>query len=293
MIPWIQVYSNIVSHPKTARLAEALQISCASVSPSVVAVGILVSIWTWAVQNAYDGDLSDVPPSVIADACRWKKKPQQLWDALVASGYLDSDGKLHDWDEYALLIMDAEDNRKEKTRDRVKRYRERKCNVTVTLQERNGNVTETQCNAPTIPYHTIQENDDDHDDNILSLSCAREGGEKAPKSDAEGVESVDNSVKAQCAELDAAVRRAIKAHWGREADERDLKHGRNELVYFDANTEKMRVYDDAMVDYVFSVSERAGEKAQNWRFVLGVLRKLRERGITDVMDALDYNEKWF
>ena len=106
------------------------------------------------------------------------------------------------------------------------------------------------------------------------------------------MESVDNSVKAQCAELDASVRRAIKAHWGRDADARDLKHGRNEFAFYDDEAGKMRVYDNAMVDYVFSVSERAGEKAQNWRFVLGVLRKLRERGITDVMDAIDYNDKW-
>lgn len=153
MIPWIQVYSNLTTHPKTARLAEELKLSSSFVSPGIVAAGILVGIWTWAIQNAYDGDLSRSNPSVIADACRWKKKPEQLIAALMASGYLDPDMKLHDWTEYAVLLIDAEDNRKEKTRERVKRYREK--NADVTLQTRYSNVTVRECNAPTIHNHTI------------------------------------------------------------------------------------------------------------------------------------------
>ena len=118
MIPWIQVYTNVGCHPKTARLAELLEIKCGTVQPAVVAVGILVSIWSWAAQNAVDGDLGGVSPSVIADACRWKKSPQKLRDALVEAGYLDGDGKLHDWDEYHVLLMDAEERRREKSRKR-------------------------------------------------------------------------------------------------------------------------------------------------------------------------------
>lgn len=165
MIPWIQVYSNLPQHPKTFKLAEELKITSSFVSANVEAVGVLVSLWTWAVQNAYDGDLSGCSVATIADACRWKKKPETLVNALIASGYLDEDMRLHDWEEYANLLMDAEDNRRENTRARVQKYREKKraCNADVTvtqaLQVTQNDVTSnadvTQCNAPTIPYHTI------------------------------------------------------------------------------------------------------------------------------------------
>ena len=34
--------------------------------------------------------------------------------------------KLHDWEEYAVLLMDKQDSQKEKTRKRVQQYREKK-----------------------------------------------------------------------------------------------------------------------------------------------------------------------
>ena len=117
MTPWIQVYSNLTSHRKTGRLADALGLANSFVSPNVVAVGILISLWTWAIQNAIDGDLSGCSSRAIAEACRWNKKPEVLVSALVDSGWMDRDGKLHDWDEYTYLIMEQEDNRKEKGND--------------------------------------------------------------------------------------------------------------------------------------------------------------------------------
>lgn len=126
MIPWIQVYSNLPMHPKTDRLVDELGLTSSSVSPNILAVGILVSLWTWAIQNAYDGDLSKCSARLIAEACRWRKKPEALIKGLRASGWLDEDMKLHDWEEYAVLLMDAEDNKKEKTKERVRKYREKK-----------------------------------------------------------------------------------------------------------------------------------------------------------------------
>ena len=126
MIPWIQVYSNLPMHPKTDRLVDELGLASSAVSPNIVAVGILVSLWTWAIQNAYDGDLSKCSPRLIAEACRWKKKPEALIRGLQAAGWLDEDMKLHDWEEYAVLLMDKQDSQKEKTRKRVQQYREKK-----------------------------------------------------------------------------------------------------------------------------------------------------------------------
>lgn len=156
MVPWIQVYSNLPNHPKTYRLMELL-----GLKRKREAVGIVVSLWCWAVLNAMDGDLSCFPPKAIADVVEWNGRPDRLYDALITAGWLDrgDDGKLriHDWEDYASLLIAAEDNRKKKTRERVKRYRETKkpeksaacnadCNVTVTEDK---NVTDTLCNAPT------------------------------------------------------------------------------------------------------------------------------------------------
>lgn len=129
MIPWIQVYSNLPQHKKTSRLADTLKLTSAAVDPNIVAAGILVGIWTWAVQNAYDGDLSGCSARTIANACRWKKKPETLVRALMETGWLDADMKLHDWEEYAVLLIDQEENRKQKTRERVKRYREKSATI--------------------------------------------------------------------------------------------------------------------------------------------------------------------
>jgi hypothetical protein len=158
MIPWIQVYSNLITHPKTSALADLLKLTSRSAAPNVIAAGLLVSLWSWAVQNAYSGDLSGCSDRAIADAARYLGKPQSFVAALTQAGWLDPDRKLHNWDRYASLLMEQEDNRRAKTNERVKRYRNKKtpscngytsvtCNAPVT-------VTCNECNAPTLPNHT-------------------------------------------------------------------------------------------------------------------------------------------
>jgi len=166
LIPWIQVYSNLVSHAKTAHLADLLKLTSKDTSPNVVAAGMLVSLWTWAIQNAYNGDLSTCSDRTIADAARYKRKPEALVKALIASGWLDADRQLHDWEEYTLLLIKRMDRQKEQSRERVQRYRNKSatstkpesnapCNVTETQHNAlcNGycNVTVTKCNASTLP----------------------------------------------------------------------------------------------------------------------------------------------
>lgn len=184
MIPWIQVYSNLTSHRKTGRLADELGLTNGFVSPDVVAVGILISLWTWAIQNASNGDLSDCSARIIAEACRWKKKPEQLISALKSSGWMDEDGRLHDWEEYTCLLMEQEDNRKAKTRERVQRYRDKKKASEETPCNGYSNVTDTPCNAPT--RHNITIPDITEQDNNKSIYLSEERKEEkkeAPQRD--------------------------------------------------------------------------------------------------------------
>lgn len=180
MIPWIQIYSNLIHHPKTTNLADELGIRSADANPNAVAAGMLVSLWLWAAQNATDGDLSGCSDRAIAEAAEYKKKPSAFVSALIKTKWLDEDRKLHKWEEYASLLQDMNDRQKANTAERVRRLRERrKQEKTVTEtpessadvtpsqalpdEERNAcngysNVTVTQCNAPTLPNLTLPNN---------------------------------------------------------------------------------------------------------------------------------------
>lgn len=166
MIPWIQIYSNLVRHPKVTNLADELGLSCSHTSPNAVAVGMLVSLWLWAAQNATDGDLSHCSDRAIAEAAEYKKKPAVLVSALIKARWLDEDRKLHDWEEYAALLHDIQTRNKENTKNRVRRYRERKklksseeehpdSNVTNGDCNGYGNVTYNESNAHTLPNLTL------------------------------------------------------------------------------------------------------------------------------------------
>lgn len=168
-IPWIQVYSNLTTHPKTYALADMLRLPAGTVSANIIAAGMLLGVWSWAAQNAADGNISGCSARALADAAGWRKKPETLEQALVSCGWIDRDGdarQLHDWEEYAALYMEQVDNQRRKTKERVQRYRERRhganempCNAEVTPQKQDGNgycnVTDTPGNASTVPNLTI------------------------------------------------------------------------------------------------------------------------------------------
>ena len=125
-IPWVQVYSNLLHHPKTGAFADALALKSSDVEIEAIAVGILVSLWTWAVQNAPSGDLSAVNDRTIARESQWKRKPETLVDALTKSGFLDADRKLHDWEEYAELYINRIEYQREQAKERMRNMRARK-----------------------------------------------------------------------------------------------------------------------------------------------------------------------
>lgn len=199
MVPWIQIYSNLPTHKKTSKLADELHISSSPVNPNVIAVGMLVSLWSWAIQNAYDGDLSGCSARTIAEACRWTKKPDDLVKALKNSGYLDEDGHLHDWEEYAVLLMDAEENRKENDRRRAKAYRDKKRQENAPtagasqLPSCDDHVTNTELSCEITPLHNITEHNSteqySNEDHSFPLSDEEERKKKK--------EALDNALIAK------------------------------------------------------------------------------------------------
>ena len=305
MIPWIQVYSNLPQHKKTSRLAEELKISSAVVDPNMVAVGILIGLWTWAIQNAYDGDLSECSARTIANACQWKKKPETLVTALKKTGWLDADMRLHDWEEYAVLLIDQEENRKAKTRDRVNRYRSKKnasCNVT---QCAPCNVTDTLCNAPTIPDHTIPDiTRHDYLPTVDNHSFSGGGGDAR----AQAREEVNEFCQGR--DLEPGV------YFGMTGEIRDSVKAFTDALFAKFTTRRPTDADEAQVFqaiyesrqdgitggwqmslskdakdllmYAFEAAGAAG-KPGDWKYIGGILEKLRQRNIRTLAEAEEYD----
>jgi len=152
---WIESNQEIGRHPKTKKLARLLDVSI------VTTVGHLHYLWWWALDFAQDGLLSKYDESDISDACMWEGDEKLFVNMLVKSGYVDVTENglfIHDWYDYAGRIVTQREITKEKTRDRVKKYREKvnkSCNADVTRYSNACNADVTPCNAPTVPNPTV------------------------------------------------------------------------------------------------------------------------------------------
>ncbi len=120
---WIEVHQSLPSHRKTRKLARLLGFKLPGGIPQVV--GHLVMLWLWCVDNATDGLLCDIDAQDVADAAGWSRSPDLFMQALGEAGYLDSDGRIHDWDDYFKRIATKADARKTGNRERQQRYRDR------------------------------------------------------------------------------------------------------------------------------------------------------------------------
>lgn len=289
MIPWIQVYSNLIKHPKTYALADELKLSSKDTSPNAVAAGMLVSLWLWAAQNATDGDLSKCTARAIAEAAEYKKNPVSFVSALVKTKWLDEDKKLHNWDEYATLLIDCEQQSREKTRERVKRHREKKkssgnsgvtpdCNATCNVTDDGKNVTDTPCNAPTIPNHTIP--------NLTNI-CGGDGGESAGAREAaeSGLERIGlkpgeypNVTVSLVENVERLTDILIQHHAGRRYAPLDC---RNVFIHVFRWADGGYILDKdafSLLEYAFEQAAISGFKGQ-WRYISGIMTRLAARDI--------------
>lgn len=111
---WIEVHQSLFTHRKTLELADLLGI------PQVYAAAHLISLWTWALDNAPDGALH-VRRTIIARASMWSGDADALCNALIESGFLEQSENgvftIHDWSDYAGRLV-------EKRRQNAERMRE-------------------------------------------------------------------------------------------------------------------------------------------------------------------------
>lgn len=123
---YIEVHDHLFDHPKLANLADELESDerFYESDPEDRLVACLVRLWQWSLTNGgLDGDLSRFKPRALAVASGWKGDPVRFVAALKSTGWLNQDGTIHDWTEYAgrLLIMRARNkNRMRKARADLK-----------------------------------------------------------------------------------------------------------------------------------------------------------------------------
>lgn len=135
---WIESHQSLGTHKKLYRLAAELHITRAQ------AVGHLHYLWWWALDNAPDGDLSGISDEVLADVSnflegrshRFGKRLLSVCSsfgtALRSAGWIGTDGKLHDWEDYAGKLIHARE---------IDRLRHRKSNGSPTEVQRTSEAT--------------------------------------------------------------------------------------------------------------------------------------------------------
>lgn len=113
---WLQVHQTLKDHRKLFDAADQLEVE----PPHMM--GLLVSFWLWALDNAPTGSLVDITPRMISRAAQWDGDPEKLAKTLIRAGWIDEkeDGTLeiHDWYEYAGKLIDQRQAEKERSRSR-------------------------------------------------------------------------------------------------------------------------------------------------------------------------------
>jgi hypothetical protein len=110
---WIELHQAVWTHRKTFELAARLDLD------ETYAAAHLIRLWTWALDNAPNGDLSSLSARALAFGAGWRGDADALVGALVGSGWLDPDLRIHDWQDYAGRLL----ARRQAQADRMQRSR--------------------------------------------------------------------------------------------------------------------------------------------------------------------------
>ena len=168
---WIQSHQSLGRHPKLLRLAARAGISNAQ------AVGHLQYLWWWTLEYAPDGDLSRFNAQEIAFASEWTGDPEFWFTVLKDTGWLDPDGHLHDWDDYAGKL--AQDRAKDRERKRAQRARKKPENPSPPPDPCPPDVLGTTFGHPA-PDKTIQDKRREEVERVCTRAGAPTGDEPPP-----------------------------------------------------------------------------------------------------------------
>ena len=187
----------------------------------VLLLGMLVSLWLWALDNTPDGGLDNISNRTIARATRWpEKKADQLMTALINNGWIDRSESgglaLHDWSEYGGKL--TERRATDRARKQRKNAEGRKNSGGIPAEEdRSGN------GNPPLHYTTLQntteQNTTEHQtpvspDGATGGDACGPDGPAAPAVDYKAIQAMYNATCTslpKCKVLSNARKGAIRA----------------------------------------------------------------------------------
>ena len=111
---YIELHQSVWTHKKTFVFAAELGVK------KSYAVAHLSHLWAWAMDNAPDGDLSDMSDAVIAFGSDWDGDAKHFVKSLIEAGYLTLNKTLHNWEHYGGKL----NYRKKYNADRASKTRE-------------------------------------------------------------------------------------------------------------------------------------------------------------------------
>lgn len=145
---WIELHQSIWTHKKTLLLAAELGMS------ETHAVAHLIRLWTWALDNVPTGDLSGLPPKVIAIGAGWDKDPEVFVRAAINAGWFDETDEglfIHDWQDYAGRLIEKRKANAERMRRARAEAAIEKCYECATHVQ----CTTSACAGATVPNRTV------------------------------------------------------------------------------------------------------------------------------------------
>ena len=211
----VEVHQSLREHRKLYSCADDLDIE------PVLLLGMLVSLWLWALDNTPDGGLDNISNRTIARATRWpEKKADQLMTALINNGWIDrTEGgglALHDWSEYGGKL--TERRATDRARKQRKNAEGRKNSGGIPAEEdRSGN------GNPPLHYTTLQntteQNTTEHQtpvspDGATGGDACGPDGPAAPAVDYKAIQAMYNATCTslpKCKVLSNARKGAIRA----------------------------------------------------------------------------------
>ena len=152
---WIQVHQTLKDHRKVYAVADELDIEPAH------ALGLIVSFWLWAIDNAPSGSLEGISNRMIARAAEWSGNADEFVDALKTANFLDETGtglELHDWKEYTGSLIDKRETEKQRSRNRRAEAKKNKLEEqqTTAVQTADATQTDQQKTAGRVEYSRVE-----------------------------------------------------------------------------------------------------------------------------------------
>lgn len=279
---WIQIDQSLPQNRKLYQLKSTLRID----TPK--AIGILALLWIWALDNSKDGLLGGVSDLQLAEICGFSlRRGGELREALVGSGFLDSGDEglsIHSWGDYSGKLN--------KKREYYRNYRRK---------ERAESECASLCSTEVQDIDKTRQDKTRQDQTRLdktrqeNISDAAAGGDACASEAEDYLLSrglVPESWFGQGPELTPKVRHfadsLFKGIWAKPPGPTDYGRVFNCVVDIEeVDGEQRCSYSERRADlllYAFEAATAAG-MAGRWDYVYGVLRRLRERGISDLGEA--------